>query len=200
MNSRLNPRWTLPGAWFAARGWVLAALFLALVFFRATVSRADAPLRWEMLALVAAGMGLRAWAGAHLGSHGNGARAEAPALATSGPYAFSRNPLYLSNMAVGAGLMFFANALPAPAAVALLAFLFLHHVALALWEEKQLRRFWPEAYAAYAAATPRWFGLKPPRANVPGAESGGAPLALQGRNLAYAVACVLILWAAARSS
>jgi protein-S-isoprenylcysteine O-methyltransferase Ste14 len=185
--------------YFAARGWVLAALFLALVWSRAVASPEEAPLRWEMLALVAAGMLLRAWAGAHLGIHGNGSRAEAPLLVTSGPYAFSRNPLYLSNLAIGAGLIFFANALSPEAAVAFLAFLLVHHVALARWEEKHLRRLWPEAYEAYAAATPRWFGLRPPAGaeNITDTRNWAPVLSRQGRNLAYAAACVLILWAAA---
>jgi protein-S-isoprenylcysteine O-methyltransferase Ste14 len=185
---------------FAARGWVLAALFAALAWSRALASPHEARLRWEMLALVAAGMLLRAWAGAHLGIHGNGSRAEAPALVTTGPYAFSRNPLYLSNLAVGTGLIFFANALSPEMAVAFLGVLLLHHAALARWEEKHLRRLWPEAYAAYAAATPRWFGLRPPAGaeNITDTRDWAPVFLRQGRNLAYAAACVLIVWAAAR--
>ncbi|MCD6023533.1 MAG: putative protein-S-isoprenylcysteine methyltransferase-like protein [Fibrobacteria bacterium] len=185
--------------YFAARGWTLAALFLLLAWRRALVPADDAPLRWEMLAIVASGMLLRAWAGAHLGLHGNGARAEAPSLVASGPYAFSRNPLYLSNLAIGAGLIFFANALSPETTVALLAFLLAHHVVLARWEEKHLKGLWPDAYAAYAAVTPRWFGLRPPpRAeNITDTRNWSPVLSRQGRNLAYAAACVLILWAAA---
>ena len=186
-------------AWyFAARGWILAALFVLLAVSRAAVSGEDAPLRWGMLAVVAAGMLLRAWAGAHIGTHGNGARAEAPALTVTGPYAFSRNPLYLSNIAIGAGLLFFANSLSQKAAVAFLLFLLLHHVALALWEEKHLRRLWPEEYPSYAGVTPRWFSLRPP----PGAQNitetkNWAPVVFrQGRNLVYALVCALVLWAA----
>ena len=186
--------------YFAARGWILAVLFGLLAGSRALVSRADAPLQWGMLAVVAAGMLLRAWAGAHLGKHGNGSRAEAPALTASGPYAFSRNPLYLSNIAIGAGLLFFANSLAQGSAVAFLLFLLLHHVALALWEEKHLRRLWPEAYPPYAAATPRWFSLRPPQGaqNITDTKDWAPVLARQGRNLVYALVCVLVLWAASR--
>ena len=196
---------------FAARGWILAALFLALVASRAV---SEAPLRFELLGVVAAGMLLRAWAGRHLGPHGNGSRAEAPAIATTGPYAFSRHPLYLANIAVSAGLVLFANSLPAWAALAFIAAIFAHHLALALWEEKNLRALKPEAYAAYADSVPRWFRVKPPEETAPASstgprapedrESAGAleenhPLepTSQRRNLFYALACVAILWAAA---
>lgn len=195
--------------YFAVRGWTLAALFLLLTWRRSLVSAEESPLRWEMLALVAAGMLLRAWAGAHLGLHGNGPRAEAPSLVTSGPYAFSRNPLYLSNLAIGVGLVFFAHALSPETTVAFLAFLLVHHVVLARWEEKHLRTLWPAEYEAYAAATPRWFGLRPPvtpekagtdAENITDTRNRFPVLSRQGRNLAYAAACVLVLWAAAHVS
>ena len=196
MNSLLRG---FPAAYFAARGWVLALLFAGLVWSRALLSRSDAPLRWEMLSILAVAMLLRAWAGAHLGPHGNGAKAEAPALATTGPYAFSRNPLYLSNIAIGTGLVFFANALSDETTVAVLLFLFLHHVVLARWEEKHLRQTWPVEYEAYAAATPRWFSLRPPAAaeNITQTKDWSSVRARQGRNLLYVTACVLILAVAA---
>jgi protein-S-isoprenylcysteine O-methyltransferase Ste14 len=182
--------------YFAARGWTLALAFAALAWSRLI---SDASLQPKMLALVAGGMLLRAWAGAHLGLHGNGPRAEAPALTVTGPYAFSRNPLYLSNVAMGAGLVFFSNSLPSAWAVAFLLFLLAHHVALARWEERHLRRLWPEEYALYAEATPRWFSLRPPpnSENITDTRQWRPVLSRQGRNLAYAAACVLVLWAAA---
>jgi protein-S-isoprenylcysteine O-methyltransferase Ste14 len=186
--------------YFAARGWTLALLFIALTWSRAAAARPDAPLRWEMLAVLAAGMLLRAWAGAHLGPHGNGSRAEAPALATTGPYAFSRNPLYLSNLAIGTGLVFFANSLSDEWTLAFIVFLLLHHVALARWEEKHLREAWPAEFEAYAGVTPRWFSLKPPATaeNITQTKDWSAVRARQGRNLLYVALCVLILWAASQ--
>jgi len=185
--------------YFAARGWILALLFMALVWSRTMLSRGEAPLRWEMLFFLAVAMLLRAWAGAHLGAHGNGSKAEAPALTTTGPYAFSRNPLYLSNIAIGTGLVFFANALSDETTVAVLLFLFVHHVILARWEEKHLRELWTEEYEAYAAATPRWFSLRPPVAaeNITETKDWSSVLARQGRNLLYVIVCVLIVVAAA---
>jgi protein-S-isoprenylcysteine O-methyltransferase Ste14 len=180
--------------WFAARGWVLAAPFLLLLWSRLV---SDAPLRYETLAVVAAGMLLRAWAGRHLGPHGNGARAEAPAVATTGPYAFSRHPLYLANVAVGAGLVLFANSLPAWASLTLILFLLAHHILLALWEEKALRRLRPDDYDAYARAVPRWFGVKPPEEGAIDRHSPPERGTAQGRNLIHTALCVAALWAAA---
>jgi protein-S-isoprenylcysteine O-methyltransferase Ste14 len=184
--------------YFAARGWILAGAFLLLVWSRAT---SDAPLRPQMLALVASGMLLRAWAGAHLGPHGNAGKAEAPDLARTGPYAFSRNPLYLSNMAMGAGLVLFANSLSPLLAAIMLVFLFAHHLLLALWEEKYLRRAWPGQYALYAQSVPRWFGVRRPEESAEEPSTSretGTIRVRQGRNLAYASVCVLILWIASR--
>ena len=182
---------------FATRGWMLALLFAALTWSRWKTST---PLRVEMLGLIAVGMLLRAWAGAHLGSHGNGARAEAPQLVTSGPYAFSRNPLYLSNLAIGAGLIFFANSLSPQTTVLFLGILLVHHVALARWEEKHLRALWTEDYDAYAAATPRWFSLRPPPGaqNITETRDWSPVWKRQGRNLVYTLVCILILWVASR--
>src|SRR5206468_4803616 len=69
-------------------GFLCAALFL---FFAR-------PSGWTILvgALVALpGLGLRAWASGHLRKN--------EALATTGPYAYTRNPLYLGSFLIGLG-------------------------------------------------------------------------------------------------
>src|SRR5690606_9174942 len=144
--------------YFAARGWILLAPLLVVLAARALVPAADAPLRPEWLVYVAAAALLRLWAGAHLGDHGNGAGAAAPRLARTGPYRLSPNPLYVSNILAGAGLVLYANALPLTAELALIAFVIAHHVALARHEEKILRAAHGDDYARYAALVPRWYG------------------------------------------
>jgi protein-S-isoprenylcysteine O-methyltransferase Ste14 len=190
---------------FATRGWVLAALYVVLFAAR---HRSDAPLRPEWLLFVLAAIALRLWAGAHLGDHGNAARPEAPRLCKTGPYRFSRNPLYLSNMLAGAGLVLFANATPVMVTTILLLALYFHHFLLVTREEAHLRRAFGHEFEVYAAAVPAWIGVPLKDADLPvrvegsagAAATGGGGvtlrtiLARQGRNVVYAVACAVILW------
>ena len=189
---------------FAARGWILAALFVVVLVARAL---SDAPLRPEWLIYVGAAVLLRLWAGAHLGDHGNGSRAEAPRLARGGPYRLSRNPLYVSNILASAGLVLFANALPVAAALALIAVVILHHVLLVRHEETVLAALHGDAYARYRAGTPRWYGL--PRPKNQGSEENGREgegvslntlLRRQGRNVLVPVAAAALLAVVARFS
>jgi protein-S-isoprenylcysteine O-methyltransferase Ste14 len=182
--------------YFAARGYVLAALLGALIWAQ---WRNEPNLRCGFLFLIAAGIGLRSWAGAYLGGHGNASKAMAPMLIREGPYRFSRNPLYLSNLLAGSGLVLFAGGLPLWLEGLALIFLLVHHGLLVKWEEINLRAQWGDAYATYARETPRWLGWK--SAPVP---DGKIPARWdkvwiwQGRNLAYTVLSVLLLWGAAR--
>lgn len=100
------------------------------------------------LPLMLAGMALRAWAAGHLLKNER--------LATGGPYAHTRNPLYLGTAALAAGV---ALAARRPLLALLLAafFLLLYLPAIEL-EEQHLRRLFPD-YEAYARRTPR-LGLR----------------------------------------
>ena len=182
--------------YFAARGYVLAALLG--VWVRARML-SDAPLRWEFLALVVAGIFLRLWAGAHLGSHGNSLQAQSPALRNSGPYRFSRNPLYIANILTGAGLILFANCFPLWFAILAVSFLFAHHDLLVRWEERKLRERWGDAYDHYVRSTPRWLGRNRSRDSTEEATpQWNKVLTWQGRNLIYTVLSALLLWGATR--
>jgi protein-S-isoprenylcysteine O-methyltransferase Ste14 len=90
-----------------------------------------------------AGLALRAWAAGHL--------AKNQQLATGGPYAYTRNPLYLGTLLVGAGLAIAARS----AGLALLfaaVFIFVYLPVIVL-EQQHLRKLFPE-YADYAARVP----------------------------------------------
>jgi len=95
------------------------------------------------LPVSAAGLLLRAWAAGHLSKNQE--------LATSGPYAYTRNPLYLGTVLVAAGLVIASKSW-------LLAVLFagvfaLVYVPVIQLEEQHLRKLFPN-YAAYAAQVP----------------------------------------------
>ncbi len=96
------------------------------------------------LPLAFAGLLLRAWAAGHL--------AKNEALATTGPFAYMRNPLYLGTLTVAAGFGVAGRN-------AWLAVLFAVYFALVYWpaigeEESHLRDLFPD-YAAYATHVPR---------------------------------------------
>jgi len=111
------------------------ALVAAFAWFSAPDARS---LAWG-LPVAALGLVLRAWAAGHL--------AKNQRLATSGPYAYVRNPLYLGTALAGAGLAIASRQ-------ALLAVLFAVVFGLAYFpaiqlEEEYLRELFPE-YPAYA--------------------------------------------------
>jgi protein-S-isoprenylcysteine O-methyltransferase Ste14 len=85
------------------------------------------------------GLWIRAWAAGHLAKNQN--------LATAGPYAFTRNPLYIGTLLVAVGLV----AASRSAGLALLfgaVFLLIYLPVIEL-EEQHLRKIFPD-YAAYA--------------------------------------------------
>ncbi|HVW84855.1 MAG TPA: isoprenylcysteine carboxylmethyltransferase family protein [Bryobacteraceae bacterium] len=101
------------------------------------------------LPLSIAGLALRAWAAGHL--------AKNQRLATSGPYAFTRNPLYLGTLVTALGLAAAGNSLGLAVLFgALFALVYLPAIEL---EEQHLSAILP-GYAAFAARVPllipRW--------------------------------------------
>jgi protein-S-isoprenylcysteine O-methyltransferase Ste14 len=118
-------------------GFAVALLFAAL----ARPSRASLAVG---LPLAFAGLALRAWATGHLEKN--------QALATSGPFAFTRNPLYLGTLTVAAGFALAARSL-------WLALLFALYFGLTYLptiseEESYLRQIFP-GYSEYAMRVPR---------------------------------------------
>jgi protein-S-isoprenylcysteine O-methyltransferase Ste14 len=104
-----------------------------------------------------AGLVLRAWAA--------GCLAKNQQLATGGPYAYTRNPLYIGTLLVAAGLAISARSIGLAALFAVV-FLFVY-LPVIQNEEQHLRRIFPE-YAAYAGRVPAlWPRLTPSRPENP---------------------------------
>ncbi|MFN0166674.1 MAG: methyltransferase family protein [Bryobacteraceae bacterium] len=95
------------------------------------------------------GLALRAWAAGHLAKNRQ--------LATSGPYAFVRNPLYVGTLVVAAGVVIAAR--EPELAVLFAAVFFGVYLPVIELEEQHLRNLFPE-YRDYAlrvpALWPRW--------------------------------------------
>ncbi len=98
-----------------------------------------------------AGLALRGWAAGHL--------AKNQRLATSGPYAYVRNPLYLGTLLVAAGLAIACRSL----GLALLfgAVFLLIYLPVIMLEEQHLRSLFPE-YKDYAANVPSLVPVRKP--------------------------------------
>ena len=94
----------------------------------------------------ALGLALRAWAA--------GCLAKNRQLATGGPYAYTRNPLYIGTLLVAIGLVVAARNVYLGVLFALV-FLLVYLPVIQL-EEQHLRRLFPE-YAAYAREVPALF-------------------------------------------
>ncbi len=108
---------------------------------------------WSLL-MVIPGLGLRAYASGYVKKNAE--------LATTGPYAWTRNPLYLGSMLMAFGFAAGARSL---LLAALLALLFASiYVPVIRGEEEYLRAHFP-GFAAYAARVPR---LLPWRIPAPG--------------------------------
>jgi len=153
----------MPRYWFpkpyadvAARLRVPGGFLLVAAF--AWCSRPTVRSLWVGMPVAALGLALRGWAAGHL--------AKNRSLATGGPYAYTRNPLYLGTLLVAAGL---AAAARNPWLAGLFAAVFvLIYLPVIEQEEQHLRKIFP-GYAEYARQVPALW----PR--FPGQKMGGSP-------------------------
>jgi len=146
----------------------LAAIPLAALIVRPRPLFGAHPLAGTLgsLALVVLGLSLRAWAGGSAGGHTRTATLEAPRLATGGPYAYVRNPIYLATIVLGLGMV---GLLGDPWMFVLCVGAFaLLYVTIVPAEERFLRSRFGLAYERYCAEVPRliprlrpWSGATP---------------------------------------
>lgn len=137
------------------------------------------------VAIAFVGLALRAYAAGHLRKHEQ--------LATSGPYAHTRNPLYLGSVLLGTG---FSVASHSWISTGLLAtYLLLFYPAVIRHEERELKSLYGLAFADYAKRVPAFW----PRLTA--AESGRQRFSwsLYRRNREYEAAIGLavvmaVLW------
>jgi protein-S-isoprenylcysteine O-methyltransferase Ste14 len=79
----------------------------------------------------------------------------ARAFVHTGPYRFSRNPMYLGLFLIYVGVAL-VNSKLWPLATMILPFLLLQRVVIPLEEQQMTKRF-GQAYLDYCARVPRWF-------------------------------------------
>jgi protein-S-isoprenylcysteine O-methyltransferase Ste14 len=139
-------------------------------------------------AIAALGILVRALASGHIRKNA--------ALATTGPYAYTRNPLYLGSIIIALGFIVAArNMWIGVATIAMFAFIYLPIIAA---EEKYLRSTFP-GYDHYAGQVPRLLPRLTPYRPVTAAEEGAggfsSALYLRHREYNAAVGSVLMLGA-----
>ena len=132
------------------------------------------------------GLALRAWAA--------GCLAKNQQLATGGPYAHTRNPLYVGTLLVAAGLAIAARSVWL-AALFVAVFLFVY-LPVIQNEEQHLRSLFP-SYADYAARVPAlWPRLTPARMGNPNPFRGSLYLRNQEyqAGLGFLAGMLFLLW------
>ena len=110
---------------------------------------------WALgLLLVALGEGLRLWSVAVIGKESRTRGSGTRRLVVSGPYVFTRNPLYIGNLLLTLGMACLSELLWMIPIVAVLYAI--QYVPIVLWEEQNLSTYFGADYAAYCRNVPRW--------------------------------------------
>lgn len=149
------------------------------------------------LPVAVAGLAVRAWAAGHIMKNAQ--------LATTGPYAHTRNPLYFGSFLLAAGFALVVHWSLVLVVIALFAFIY----GPTIEQERELiRSRFPEAYAAWEANVPafapritpwRGAGAAPEAAAQNQAESFSFSLYVRHREWRAAVAFVAVVaWLVAR--
>jgi protein-S-isoprenylcysteine O-methyltransferase Ste14 len=143
------------GAFLARRriaiSWILAVAFLALsrpTPFSVAISMIP----------VMAGAALRTWASGHI--------RKLKKLATSGPYAYTRNPLYGGSFLIAVGALIMAWSLPMTVLFVLLAVPL--YLTVMVREESALEEKFGEEFRRYRQAVPLFFPRLTPWGEDPG--------------------------------
>lgn len=154
-----------------ARLRVPAGFLLALLYF--WLADPAWPLWLAGVSLAFLGMLLRAWAAGHVRKNDQ--------LAVSGPYAFTRHPLYLGSFVIGLGFSLAGRSLTV-LALFLACFFLLYGPAMRA-EEERLKHLFPDRYPDYRKTVPFFLPGRWP------ASRGPAPFSLQHyrRNREYRV-------------
>lgn len=138
---------------FRLRGGLWTALYLAILF----LARPEPLHLLPACLLVLAGQAVRFWAVGCIVRY-RGEQVKAEHLATWGPYAWIRNPLYFGNGLIGLGWSIFAG--PAAAILFGLAFILIYPIVIIPHEETFLEARFGQVFRKYREKTPKLFPWK----------------------------------------
>ncbi len=144
---------------FLVRGWIYLPLVAAALLLH--VGETGRPeILWPAgAALVLAGVGLRFSAIRRIGGAARTKKHKAKRLIDSGPYAWTRNPLYVANTAAFVGFVLLCDLPWFAGATAL--FLFGWYHVIARYEETVLEQLFGAEFAEYRKRVPLWVPLPP---------------------------------------
>ena len=111
---------------------------------------------------MAAGETLRLWAVGHIGRISRTRQDEVGGLVDVGPYARLRNPLYVGNMLLFAGI----GVIQWPSALLCVPLLALYYQQIVRWEEENLQEKLGDPYRDYLRRVPRWLPLGSPKTGL----------------------------------
>ncbi len=139
---------------FKSRNFISTPIFLFLVCVFVWEYENDLIVWTAGPAVVCMGEALRLWAMRHIGRSARTRKDKARKLVASGPYAYTRNPLYLGNHLILAGFCILSELLWfMPIA---LSVCFIFYSLIVVYEEDLLRQRFGDEYLRFAAGTPRW--------------------------------------------
>ena len=144
---------------FKYRSFTPTPIALMIIYF----AGANSSYRITGTILLLLGEGIRLWAVSHAGGATRTREVGAPSLCTSGPYAQTRNPLYVGNMLMYVGIVLIAGMPNEFFAVTVTAAFFLVQYSLIVsLEEETLDKLFGEEYSEYKQNVPPIFPrLKP---------------------------------------
>lgn len=146
------------GGWlFKNRGWLPIPIFLVQLIVGGGVEWGGNTRVWFGLALVVAGELFRVWAVGYIGNRSRTLGSDVTGLETRGPYRLSRNPLYIANIVLWAGVGLVTGWLWL---VIWLVLLVPYYNLIVRFEESNLITM-GESYRDYSELVGRWF----PRGN-----------------------------------
>jgi len=159
MQGSLYARVITLGEWFfRQRSWTPIPFLLVLMLYPA--NEASNMVTWMPgLLSIAFGEGLRIWGVAVIGKESRTRGGGVVKLATEGPYAHVRNPLYLGNLLLTIGAALISQLLWMVPVVIVLYLV--QYIPIVLWEERVLAQRLGAPYASYCQRVPRWIPTWP---------------------------------------
>jgi protein-S-isoprenylcysteine O-methyltransferase Ste14 len=139
---------------FKARNSISAPifLFLAVMFWREYEN--DMVIWTVGPAVILAGEALRIWAMRHIGRSARTRKDKARRLVTTGPYVYTRNPLYIGNHIILVGYCVLSELLWAVPIALCISFVFYSFIVA--YEEELLKQRFGEDFVKFMEETPRW--------------------------------------------